>query len=100
MTKLEVFAKNTGLKLVATTTVWNVHSVCLADVAKKKGSNLNGEFKALAKQGKTGGFTLVVGCIGRSQHSATEVGIFEGVIEESYDYEEIFLNEPNAKFFN
>ena len=99
MTKLELFEKESGLKLIAKTTVWNLYGISsLASVAKTKGSNLHKEFKEMKKDGMTGGFTLVVGCIGRSQHCATEVGIFQGVNDEFYN-EQIFINEPNSKFW-
>ena len=98
MTKLEAFAKSSGLKLVATSSVWNIHqSNHLCNLARKKGANLHGEFKLMKQKGFTGGFTLVVGAIGRSQHQETEIGIFEGIVDGCHD--EVFINEPNAKFW-
>lgn len=99
LTKLETFAQESGLELVSTTTVWNIHSESsLASIAKKKGSNLNKEFAKLQGAGVTGGFTIVVGCIGRSQRSATQVGIFKGVNDNFYN-DQVFINDANAKFF-
>ena len=99
MTKLELFAKESGLKLIGKSTVWNIHgSDSLANLARKKGTNLHAEFSKMKSQGLTGGFTLVVGCKGRSQHSATEIGIFEGV-NDDFDNDQVFINEPNSKFW-
>ena len=99
MTKLEFFAKETGLKLVEKTTVWNIHQADhLSNLAKKKGTNLNKTFSDMKKRGLKGGFTLVVGRIGRSQHSATEIGIFEGVTNV-FDEDEIFINDVNSVYF-
>ena len=93
MRKLELFEKKHNLELVATSSVWNIHSAGhLSDIAKKKGTNLNNEFRA---QGLSGGFTLVVGKIGRSAHSETEIGIFKGVVGGYYA--EVFINNSNAK---
>jgi len=62
---------------------------------KKNGTNLNNEFRSIGAQGLSGGFTLVVGKIGRSAHSKTEVGIFKGVV--GGHYAEVFINNSNAK---
>ena len=99
MNKLQSFAATSGLELIAISSVWNIHkSDHLCNIAKKRGSNLNSEFKKMVSNGLKGGFTLVVGKIGRSQHSKTEVGIFKGVVEGYQD--EVFINEPNLKFFS
>ena len=99
MTKLELFAKTSGLKLVAVSSVWSIHNTDhLCNLAKKKGTNLHNEFLDMKRKGLSGGFTLVVGCIGRSGHSKSEIGIFAGVVD-GYDYDEVFINEPNSKYW-
>lgn len=100
MTKLEMFEKETGLELVKTTTVWNYHGIdSLFSVATRKGSNLHAAISKMKKEGYKGGFTLKIGCIGRSAHSATEVGIFKGLVDPETSschytkgHDEFFLN--------
>jgi len=79
------YQKRTGKKLLAWSSIWNLHgSKGLFDVAMNSRSNLN---KDLAEIFKTGikSVTLVVSGIGWSAHSETSVAIFDGA-DDSYDY--------------
>ena len=101
MKKLNEASKLTGLELLTVSSVWNFHgSDHLCNVAMKDGSNLNNSIRAIYKSGYRGGLTLIVGGIGRSQHSKTEVGIFKGItnIDEYQHYytkgcDEVFIKE-------
>ena len=68
-----------GLELVEETTVWDIHSVSLAQVADKKNSNIYKAIEQLKKNGVTGWITITIGAKGRSAHSATQVLIFKGM---------------------
>lgn len=80
MNKLDYFSKETGLELIADSSVWNYHGIDnLFNVANRKGSNLYKSIMALKTAGYRGGVTIVAGCIGRSQHNETSLGIFRGI---------------------
>ena len=71
--------KAPNLKHLDSSTVWNYHSVDLKKLGFNKNSNLNKSLAALYKKGKRGKVTVVLTCIGREQHSASFIKIFEGV---------------------
>lgn len=78
-------AKHLG-NIVAKTTVWNFHNADhLCNLCNKKGTNLYKTVEDMKKRGLKGEFTLCVVRIGRSQHSASDVYIVEGLT----NYEEI-----------
>ena len=81
MTKLQNFAEATGLEMIGTSSVWNYHATDFNALGYVKSSNVYKELLDLKRQGVKGMVTIVVGCIGRSQHSKTEIGIFKGVVK-------------------
>lgn len=76
--------KAPNLKYLDSSTVWNYHSVDLSKVGFNKNSNLNKSLAALCSNGHKGKVTVVVTCIGRNQHSASSIKIFE---TDSFDHE-------------
>jgi len=97
MTKLKEFANQSGLELVATSSVWDIYNTDhLRNLCIKKGTNLYKTFLDMYKNGHEGGFTLVIGRIGRNGHSKTEVGIFKGTYD-GYAHDEIFINHATDK---
>ena len=84
MSKLQSAAKSIKLELVAHSTVWNYHNAgSFAELASNERTNLHAALKDLHKKGHAI-VTLVTGCIGWSQHSATKIGIFAGETDSSY----------------
>jgi len=84
MTILNYFTEKSGLEVIGCSSVWNYHGIdSLFNVAMKKGSNLNSSLAAIKKSGYEGIVTLYVTSIGRSQHSASTVHIFKGVVNSN-----------------
>ncbi len=71
--------KAPNLKHLDSSTVWNYHSVDLSKLGFNKNSNLNKSLASLHSNGHKGKVTVVVTCIGRTQHSASSIKIFGGV---------------------
>ena len=74
----------TNLKYLDSTTVWNYHSIDLSKLGFNKNSNLNKCLSSLYNSGKRGAVTVEVTCIGWSQHSASQIKIFEGEYNSIY----------------
>ena len=72
------------LKRIAETTVWDYYNTSIDNVGFRKGSNLNKTLRELYQNGERGMITVFVEAIGRSQHSASRLGIFRGVTNQYY----------------
>ena len=85
MTNLQSFKEEANLNLIGETTVWDFHNVVIDNVAMKKGTNLNkllcGLKKSVAGKSSNGMVTIYVYQIGRSQHSASKVAVFDGIVQ-------------------
>jgi len=87
--------KNNGRYLM-TTTVWNVHNSGLGD---SKASNVRIAVDALfAKFPKISNIYVEVGAKGRSQHSASEVLIFDSSRMNKADLENARIKYSGAHF--
>lgn len=78
MNRINRFKKETGLELIAESTVWNFHSVDFNNFAFMKTSNVYFQCLDLKRKGVKGMVTVIISSIGRSQHSASTVAIFKG----------------------
>jgi len=97
MKQAELFQKATGKKLLAWSSIWNIHGIDnMFNVAQNKNSNLHAEISKLFKKGVKS-VTLIVSGKGRSQHSETSVAIFEG-ITNSVEWGEYYMGECSELF--
>ena len=86
--------KKENIDFVGSSSVWNVHNVKIEKTAIQKNTNLNTDLKKFFKAGKLEkGVTIFVGAKGRSQHSKSELLIFNGISEDlrviTFDYSEL-----------
>lgn len=72
MQLIESLAKKNATH-VADTTAWNIHNYS----AKSKNSNLAKTLAKLPQLESGFSYLVVVGCVGRSQHSASDLHIFK-----------------------
>ncbi len=92
------YAARHGAQHVATSSVWNFHSTSTyTQLLKNKNSSMHKDVKYLFHSNKLkNGLTIMRGAIGWSQHSKTDIDLFNGEAGELGSYfstsklEEIF----------